>query len=108
MSGNPALGLAAYLHGAKGGIYAGCSLVPKLCADVYNAFSRGDQPAALDLQKRASLIPLMGGFGPAPAVIKFVLSKLGICDATVSAPLGLAPGQDEKIFAWARKLGVEV
>jgi 4-hydroxy-tetrahydrodipicolinate synthase len=108
MSGNPALGLAAYLHGAKGGIYAGCSMVPKLCADVYNAFARGDLAAALDLQKRASLIPLMGGFGPAPAVIKLVLSKLGICDATVSAPLGLAPGQEEKIFAWARKLGVQV
>jgi len=108
MSGNPALGLAAYLHGAKGGIYAGCSLVPKLCADVWNAFSRGDLPAALDLQKRASLIPLMGGFGPAPAVIKFLLSKLGVCDATVSAPLGLAGGQEEKIFAWARNLGVEV
>jgi len=108
MSGNPALGLAAYLHGAKGGIYAGCSLVPKLCADVWNAFSRGDLPAALELQKRASLIPLMGGFGPAPAVIKFLLSKLGVCDATVSAPLGLAGGQEEKIFAWARNLGVEV
>ncbi len=108
MSGNPALGLAAYLLGAKGGIYAGCSMVPKLCADVWNAFSRGDLPAALDLQKRASLIPLMGGFGPAPAVIKLVLSKLGICDPTVSAPLGLAPGQEDKIFAWARKLGIEV
>lgn len=108
MSGNPALGLAAYLHGAKGGIYAGCSMVPKLCADVYNAFSRGDLPAALDLQKRASLIPLMGGFGPNSAVIKLVLSKLGICNPTVSAPLGLAPGQEDKIFAWARKLGVQV
>jgi len=108
MSGNPALGLAAYLHGAKGGIYAGCSLVPKLCADVWNAFSRGDLPAALELQKRASLIPLMGGFGPAPAVIKFLLRKLGVCDATVSAPLGLAGGQEEKIFAWARNVGVEV
>ncbi len=109
MSGNPALGLAGYLHGAKGGIFAGCSLAPKLCADVYNAFSRGDLTAALDLQKRASLIPLMGGFGsPAPAVIKFCLSKLGVCDAKVSDPLGLAPGYEEKIFAWARKLGIEV
>lgn len=108
MSGNPALGLAAYLHGAKGGIYAGCSLAPRLCVDVYNAYSRGDLAAALELQKNASLIPLMGGFGPAPAVIKFVLSKLGVCDATVSAPLGLPPGQEEKIFAWARKLGVAV
>lgn len=108
MSGNPALGLAAYLHGAKGGIYAGCSLVPKLCADVYEAFARGDLPGALLLQKRASLIPLMGGFGPAPAVIKFLLSKKGVCDATVSAPLGLPPGQDDKIIAWAKRLGFEV
>lgn len=108
MLGNPALGLSGYLLGAKGGIFAGCSLVPKLCADVYNAFVKGDMAAALDLQKRASLIPIMGGFGPAPAVIKFLLSKKGICDATVSAPLGLAPGQDEKIFAWAKRLGFEV
>jgi 4-hydroxy-tetrahydrodipicolinate synthase len=109
MSGNPALGLAGYIHGAKGGIYAGCSMVPKLCADVWSAFARGDLAAALALQKRASLIPLMGGFGsPAPAVIKFVLNKLGICDATVSAPLGLAPGYEDKILSWSRKLGLEI
>lgn len=110
MSGNPALGLAAYLHGAKGGIYAGCSLVPKLCADVYKAFASGDLAEALRLQKIASLIPLMGGFGANAAVIKFGLSRLGICGPTVSAPLGLAGGPEihDKILAWMRRLGLEV
>ncbi|SDF48745.1 dihydrodipicolinate synthase family protein [Sporolituus thermophilus] len=110
MSGNPALGLAAYLHGAKGGIYAGCSLVPKLCADVYKAFANGDLAEALRLQKIASLIPLMGGFGANAAVIKFGLSRLGICGPTVSAPLGLAGGPEihDKILAWMRRLGLEV
>lgn len=107
MCGNPALGLAAYLHGAKGGIYAACSLVPKLCADVYNAYCRNDLSGALALQKRASYIPLMGGFGPAAAVIKHGLSKLGICGPTASAPLAIAAGQEEKIAAWMRKLGIE-
>jgi len=57
MSGNPALGLSGYELGAKGGIYAGCSLFPKQCADVYNAFIRGDQSVAIELQKKVSLIP---------------------------------------------------
>jgi 4-hydroxy-tetrahydrodipicolinate synthase len=108
MSGNPALGLSAYQLGAKGGIFAGCSLAPKLCADVYNRFIKGDLDSAVALQKKASLIPLMGGFGPNSAVIKLGLNKLGICEATVSAPLGLPPGQEEKIFAWMRRLGLEL
>lgn len=108
MSGNPALGVSAYQMGAKGGIFAGCSLVPKLCADVYSAFIKGDLAGAIELQKKASLIPMMGGFGPNAAVIKLGLSKLGICDATVSAPLGMAAGQEEKIFAWMRRLGLKV
>ena len=108
MSGTPALGLSAYQLGARGGIFAGCSLAPKLCADVYNAFAKGDMESAIALQKKASLIPLMGGFGPNSAVIKFGLDKLGICGPTVSAPLGLSPGQEEKILAWMRRLGLEV
>ena len=106
MSGNPALGLAAYQLGAKGGIYAGCSLFPKQCVDGYNAFLKGDMAAAVALQKRISLIPLMGGFGPNAAVIKFGLHKLGVCGPTVTAPMGLAGGQEDKMVAWMRKVGL--
>ena len=108
MSGNPALGLSAYQLGAKGGIYAGCSLFPKQCAAVYNAFMDGDMATAVELQKKASLIPMMGGFGPNSAVVKFGLNKLGICGPTVAAPFSLAAGQDEKILAWMRRIGLEV
>ena len=108
MSGSPALGLSALELGAQGGIFAGASLFPRQCADVYNAFLRGDMPAAIALQKKISLIPLMGGFGPNAAVIKFCLHKLGVCGPTVTAPMGLAAGQEEKIFAWMRRIGLEV
>lgn len=107
MSGNPALGLAGYELGARGGIYAGCSLFPKQCADVYNAFVKGDKEAASALQRKASLIPLMGGFGPAAAVVKFGLSKLGICSSVVSAPLGLTEGQEDNILAWMCQIDPE-
>ncbi|MHC1760196.1 MAG: dihydrodipicolinate synthase family protein [Negativicutes bacterium] len=107
MSGNPALGLSGYELGAKGGIYAGCSLFPKQCADVYNAFVRGDHSAAIELQKKASLIPMMGGFGPNAAVVKFGLNKLGICGPTVAAPFVLAAGQDDKILAWMSRIGID-
>ena len=108
MSGNPALGLSAYELGAKGGIYAGCSLFPKQCADVYNYFIRGDKAAALELQKRVSLIPLMGAFGPNSAVVKIGLAKQGICGTTITAPLAIAAGQEEKIYAWMRQVGLSV
>ncbi len=108
MSGSPAFGLSGYQLGTKGGIYAGASLVPKLCADVYEAWLRGDMKNAVALQQKASRIPLMAQFGSNPAVIKFVLSVMGICGPTAAAPLALNPGQEEKIFAWMRTLGVEV
>ena len=107
MSGNPALGLSGYELGAKGGIYAGCSLFPKQCADVYNAFVRGDKAAAIEMQKKASLIPMMGSFGPNAAVVKFGLNKLGICGPTVAAPFCLPPGQDDKILAWMKRVGID-
>jgi 4-hydroxy-tetrahydrodipicolinate synthase len=108
ISGNPAIGLSAYQLGVKMGIYAGCSLAPKVCADVYNAWIKGDLENAVALQKKASLIPLMGSFGSNSVVIKFGLERLGVCGATVSAPLGLAKGQEEKILSWMGQLGLEV
>jgi 4-hydroxy-tetrahydrodipicolinate synthase len=108
MSGNPALGLAAYQMGAKGGIFAGGSLFPKQCVEGYNAFIKGDTEAAIAIQKRLSLITLMGGFGPNAAVIKFGLNRLGICGPTVTAPMGLAAGQEEKIVAWMRRVGLDI
>ena len=107
MAGNPALGLSAYQLGARGGIFAGCSLAPKLCASVYDAFIEGDLSRAVALQKKASLIPLMGGFGPNAAVVKLGLERLGVCGRTATAPMGLPPGQEDKIFAWMRRLGLE-
>jgi 4-hydroxy-tetrahydrodipicolinate synthase len=108
MSGSPVIGLGGYVSGAKGGIYAGGSLVPKLLVDVYEAWARGDIKAAAALQRKASLIPLMAQFGANAPVIKFGLSALGICGPTVTAPLGLAAGQEEKIYAWMRSLGIEI
>jgi 4-hydroxy-tetrahydrodipicolinate synthase len=108
MSGSPALGLSAYELGARGGIFAGGSLFPRQCVAVYEAFLRGDMTAAVALQKKASLIPLMGGFGPPAAVIKFGLSRLGLCGPTVTAPLALGGGQEEKILAWIRQMGLNL
>jgi 4-hydroxy-tetrahydrodipicolinate synthase len=108
ISGSPAIGLSAYQLGVKAGIFAGCSLAPKLCADVYNAFVTGDIERAITLQKKASLITLMGGFGPNAAVIKFGLHKLGVCGPTVAAPLSLAKNQEDKVLNWMGQLGLEI
>jgi 4-hydroxy-tetrahydrodipicolinate synthase len=107
-SGLPTLALPAFELGAKAGIFAGGSLNPKLCVDIYLAWKRGDQATAVALQKKALLFALMGSFGPNAAVIKFGLSKLGICGPTATAPLALNPGAEEKIIPWLRKLGLDV
>lgn len=108
MAGNPAIGLAAYELGAKGGIYAGCSLFPKQCADVYNYLMAGEKDKAIELQKRVSLIPMMGSFGPNSAVVKFGLNKLGICGTTVAAPAALPAGNEQKIIEWMARIGIQV
>jgi 4-hydroxy-tetrahydrodipicolinate synthase len=108
MTGSPSIGVAGFQLGAKGGIYAGASLVPKLCVDVFEAWMRGDMKAAIALQKKASLIPLVAQFGANAPVLKFGLHALGICGPTASAPMALNPGQDEKILAWMSSLGLEV
>lgn len=108
MAGNPAIGLAAYELGAKGGIYAGCSLFPKQCADVYNYFVAGEKEKAIELQKKVSLIPMMGTFGPNSAVVKFGLNKLGICGTTVAAPAALSNGNETKIIDWMARVGIQV
>jgi dihydrodipicolinate synthase/N-acetylneuraminate lyase len=69
---------------------------------------KGDMAAAVAIQKKLSLITQMAGFGPNAAVIKFGLNKLGVCGSTVSAPMRLSGGQDEKIIAWMRKIGLEI
>lgn len=108
MCGNPALGLAAYIHGANGGIFAGASLAPKLCVQVYDAFVAGNLAAAIALQRRASALTRMAGFGSNSAVIKVGLESLGICQAFAAAPLGLsdAPDTIASIHRWMGELGL--
>lgn len=108
MVGNPALGLAAFVHGAKGGIFAGASLAPKLCVDLYETYRKGDLSAAVALQRQVLLFSEMGSFGTPAAVIKAGLARMGICGPTASMPLGLRddPAVLDKIYAWMGRLGL--
>ena len=109
MCGNPALGLAAYVHGANGGIFAGASLAPALCVQVFAAFVDGDLTTAAELQRKTTTIARMGQFGSNSAVIKVGLQRLGICEVYTTSPLGLAdvPDVHQKIAAWMEGLGLE-
>jgi dihydrodipicolinate synthase/N-acetylneuraminate lyase len=79
--------------------------VPKTCTAVYDAFMEGHLDEALALQKIASRIPLMGGFGNAAAVVKYGLSLKGICSPKTAEPIALAGGQEEKIKGWLQSVG---
>lgn len=83
------LGLASYMHGGHGGIFAGASLAPRQCVEVYDAFVSGDLATAVRLQRQATRLTQMARFGATSAVVKIGLERLGICDALETAPLGL-------------------
>ena len=108
MCGNPALGLAAYIHGASGGMFAGASLAPRLCVEVYDAFVAGELAEAAALQRRATALTRMASFGSNSAVIKVGLERLGICQAFTAAPLGLSDAPDTLagIHRWMGDLGL--
>ncbi len=77
MCGNPALGLAAYVHGANGGIFAGASLAPALCVKVFEAFAEGDLATAANSRGRRPPSPGWAGSGRTPPSSRSACSGLG-------------------------------
>ncbi len=109
MCGNPALGLAAYVHGAQRGHLRGGELGTGALREGLRGVRDGDLTAAAELQRKATTITQMGRFGSNSAVIKFGLQRLGICEAYTTSPLGLAdvPDVHERIAAWMEGLSLE-
>lgn len=87
LSGNDDMTIGLMAAGAHGAISVTSNVAPKACAQFQAACRAGDYEAALALQDM--LYPLHRDMfcAPSPAPAKYVLSKLGICEADVRLPI---------------------
>jgi 4-hydroxy-tetrahydrodipicolinate synthase len=89
LSGEDATALGFMAHGGHGCISVTSNVAPRLCAEFQDACLKGDYRVALRLQDK--LMPLHSALfiETSPAPVKYALSVLGKCAATVRLPMVL-------------------
>jgi 4-hydroxy-tetrahydrodipicolinate synthase len=87
LSGEDPTALAFLAHGGHGCISVTANVAPRLCADMHEAWQRGEPAEALALQRR--LMPLHRALflETSPAPVKYAVSRLGRIGAEVRLPL---------------------
>lgn len=87
LSGEDAMALGYYAHGAVGCISVTANVAPRLCSEFQAALAKGDFAKSLELQDR--LMPLHTALFVEPGLVgaKYGLSLLGKCSEDVRSPL---------------------
>jgi 4-hydroxy-tetrahydrodipicolinate synthase len=94
MQGRDTLIYPALVFGARGAVPASANIAPALCAQIYEAFERGDHAAAKAAQLRLNPIRLNLNLGTAPGGVKAALAILGMSMGPSRSPV--APLSAEK------------
>jgi 4-hydroxy-tetrahydrodipicolinate synthase len=92
LSGEDANVLAFLAHGGHGIISVTANVAPRLCADLHEAWARGDAKGALAIHRR--LLPLHEALfvETSPGPVKYAVSRLGRCQPSLRLPL-VEPGE---------------
>jgi 4-hydroxy-tetrahydrodipicolinate synthase len=92
LSGEDATALSYLANGGHGCISVTANAAPRLCAEMQDAWHRGDASGALQIHRR--LMPLHRALflETSPAPVKYALGRLGRCEPTVRLPL-VEPGE---------------
>lgn len=87
LTGEDASTLAFLAHGGHGAISVTANVAPRLCADMHEAWQRGDAEGALAIHRR--LMPLHQAVfvEASPAPTKYALEKLGKAGGELRLPL---------------------
>ncbi|AML51261.1 4-hydroxy-tetrahydrodipicolinate synthase [Falsihalocynthiibacter arcticus] len=107
LSGEDAMALGYYAHGAVGCISVTGNVAPRLCAEFQAALAEGDFATALTYQDR--LMPLHTALFVEPGLVgaKYALSLLGKCTEDVRSPLtGLLDDTKRQIKAAMQFAGI--
>ena len=86
-----------YVSGACGAISAMIAAVPDLCVQQWEAFKKGDQKTAMELQRRLYCVREAYNFRPFPGMLKEIINQLGRPVGKSRSPI-LEPNQQEKEF----------
>jgi len=91
--------------GCKGAVPASANVAPRLCAEIYDAFTRGDREASKQAQWRLNPVRLSLGLATAPGGVKAALmllgKSIGPCRSPVTFPSGEKLEQMRRILVSA-------
>jgi 4-hydroxy-tetrahydrodipicolinate synthase len=93
LSGEDITALGFMAHGGHGCISVTSNVAPRLCAEFQAACLRGDFAAALGLQDKLAPLHINLFVETSPAPIKYAMSLIGKCAATVRLPM--VPASDK-------------
>jgi len=96
LSGEDGTVVAFLAHGGHGCISVTANVAPRACAEMHEAWQRGDAAGALAIHER--LMPLHKALfiEASPAPTKYALSRLGKCSAELRLPL-VEPSEASKL-----------
>jgi 4-hydroxy-tetrahydrodipicolinate synthase len=107
LMGRDTLICAAMIFGARGAVPATANIAPRLVVDIYEAFMRGDQAAAMAAQRKLSPIRHSLTLGTAPGGVKAALQLLGMSIGPSRAPVNpLPPDKMQKMRAVLQGAGL--
>ena len=97
LSGEDATTLPFLAQGGHGSISVTSNVAPRQCADVHEAWQRGDFETASRITER--LMPLHQALfvESSPAPVKFAASLLGLCDNRVRLPMVCVQSETEAV-----------
>jgi 4-hydroxy-tetrahydrodipicolinate synthase len=107
LSGEDATAVAYLAQGGDGCISVTANVAPRLCAEMHEAWQRGDIATVRQINQR--LIPLHDALfaETSPAPVKYAASLLGRCTAEVRQPLwAIMPETQEKVQRAMRGAGL--
>jgi 4-hydroxy-tetrahydrodipicolinate synthase len=87
LSGEDGTALAFLASGGHGCISVTANAAPRLCAEMQEAWQRGDAAEALAIQRRLTPLNRALFVETSPAPVKYALARLGRCSAAVRLPL---------------------
>jgi 4-hydroxy-tetrahydrodipicolinate synthase len=109
LQGRDTLIFPSLLFGARGAIPASANVAPALCAEIYDAFQRGDQAASKAAQLRLNPVRMSLNLGTAPGGVKVALSLLGLSIGPSRAPIApLSVEKQQKMRAALQQAGLYV
>ncbi len=107
LMGRDTLIYSAMILGAKGAVPATGNIAPKILADIYDSFMRGDLAASLAAQRKLHPVRMALTLGTAPGGVKAALDVLGLSIGPCRSPVApLPPDKMQKVKAALAQAGL--